>query len=195
MESVVSLKGLVEVIGGTLTEDAIMNAKKQDRDFWPDREFPEGKHRRYNGFHGLCLVIVDMLIKQGLRMSDAAEIVRHQGNVIRAYLTAIATHQPPEQLFVTSFSVCKEQSDLGPKWDRIALSTSGTAEAIMDAMRASLENTGHVFDTGRRTIRQIGGPHVSIAPVGEAYRLLKQRAELAGYMVDGFNIHKIASEA
>ena len=175
------------------TRDMIRNRENKGDAPWRDAA-PDGGQRRYNAFHGTALILSEMLTAQGVSLADAGVCVRTQEAALSAVFKAINEGRP-EDRFVTAMYDCEEDPIAGPRWILTPYSLgAGTAEEIAAAVASSLGKVGQdLYMTSRYgPARRIGGPHLSVASVLEAYRLLKIRAKEAGYIVDGLDIHKIA---
>ena len=138
-----------------------------------------------------------MLRKQGCTVSLAGEFTRAHKGAINLFLDDIEADRPAEPRFVLALQTCIEDSLAGTRWRPTLLIGTGTEEEIVRTFRAALQKAGATDKTrkGATEERMIGGPWVVCVPIGEAYRLLKQRAKVAGYVVDGRAIYKIAAQA
>lgn len=151
---------------------------------WGEGEFEEGKRRRYDASHALRLVLVEGLMSQGVPMENASEVVAEHGRIIDRFFDALAAGQEPPPLFVSRLRVQEELAGVAA-WMSWRMDTMGaTPEAIGGAVRDILENMGK--PNGRA--RVVGGPDLSVVSIAEAYRLLRQRARDAGFVVDGRSI-------
>ena len=182
------------------TRDIIVNAQKQDREPWDASEFPQGQHRRFDGSHALAWVLLEMLNAQGVDMATSAQAVFSQRGSLGRFMDALDQSQPQPPFFVASISVAEEEHRNGELWVSRWLPTFAgvilTADDLSQFVAEEIAKTGRVteFPEKHRTVRRIGGPRVAIASITEAYRLLRQRAELAGFVIDGRKIHRIIAQ-
>lgn len=187
----VRLADLASITGRT--RDAIRALQNTGATPWDDEAFPEQGYRRYDGFHALTLVLQEMLTMQGISASQAAEFVNAQMANVERFLKELQTGDIIPR-FVAAVYVA-EEDDLGTHWFPIVYWGTGTTDELMDTLAGVLKSTSATVEKRRFgkevTVRQIGGPHVSVAPISEAYRLLRHRAEAAGFMVDGWRIFRI----
>lgn len=188
------LADLAEVAG--TTRDAVRNMQNFQRTPWPEDGKPAGTHRRYDAGHALRIVLMEMLVAQGLTQATAAEDLQSQSFVIDRFVAAQDAHRQIAPLFVYSLRVAHEDTWTGPRWTPTVGGT-GTAEEILDFVRFAFDRTGHERpdeDHPDRVTRQIGGPWLAVAPLAEAWRLLRYRARRAGYAIDGRRIVRVTTE-
>lgn len=159
---------------------------------WDDAEFEPGKHRRYSAQHALALVLAEGLTKQGVSNEDASEFVQAHGSHATRFLDQVERGQTGEQEFVAAFYSAEEDSLTGQRWTKL-VNAGGTAEEVLASVASTLARVGLTRETrnGRSTERTIAGPHLAIVSIQETYRLLKQRAEVAGFGIDGRRIYKL----
>lgn len=158
---------------------------------WFDEEFEAGKHRRYSAQHALALVLAEMLTKQGITAEDASEFVRHHTEHVVRFLDKTERGEAAEPESVIALYEAVEDSLTGPRWQK-SVGLGGTDEDVLSAVKIVLARVGKTRDRDNgRTLRNFGGPHLAVASIPEAYRLLKLRAEAAGFGVDGRRIYKL----
>ena len=177
--------------------EAIRNAQKADAAPWNEDDFAEGQHRRFNGFHALALVLSEGLLAQRCSMEQAGEAVRANEGAINLFLDEVAEATEITPRFIMAMQIAIEDSwHNAPRWEQVIATTTGTADEIQKEISRYVARVGQVVTTrsGRSEERVIGGPNISIVSIPEMYRLLRQRAEAAGYIVDGRRILKIADE-
>lgn len=172
--------------------ETIRNMTKADTLPWQDDAPGDGAQRRYDGFHALAMVATEILHTQGYSMAQAAEFVLSQQRLLSIFLAGIDEDAVPAALFVTAFSYPEEDSWTGFHWVP-SLGGGGYSEDIIDRLTKDLDRVGETYETrkGRSTSRIVGGPHVATVFLPEAYRLLRQRAKAAGYLVDGSRIIRL----
>lgn len=185
----VRLADLASITGRT--RDAIRALQNTGATPWDDEAFPKQGYRRYDGLHALTLVLQEMLTAQGISASQAAEFVNAQLANVERFLNELQTGDMTPR-FVAAIYVA-EEDDFGTQWLPVVYWGTGTADELMDAFAGELKATSKTVEKRgvAGTVRRIGGPHVSVAPISEAYRLLRHRAEAAGFMVDGRRIFRI----
>lgn len=172
---------------------------KQAHDYtpWPDGEFEEGKHRRYDGRHAVTIVLADQIAAQGVSNADASEFVRAHAARVNAFLDQIERGEVPEPVFVAAFYEAEEDSlTNGIRWTMVA-PAGGTAEELVASVARCLSRVGQDRTTrkGRTVERTVAGPRVAVASVGEAYRVVKARAEVAGYGIEGRRFYQLPEAA
>jgi len=175
------------------SRDAIRGLQNTGSAPWDDDAFPEKGYRRYNGQHALALVIAEMLTAQGVNASDASEFVISQSGNIGRFLDEVEAGAGITPRFIAAIYVAEEDSFMGVRWTPTVYWGTGTADELQGAIIGAIDGVGRekTIRNGQSTIRQIGGPHVSVAPISEAYRLLRNRAEASGFIVDGRRIMRI----
>lgn len=182
--STIRLSDLAAITG--TTRDAIRDAQRLARTPWDEEEFSDAKQRRFGGAHALAMILLEMLAAQGFVLADAAEHVRTQMGVIRRFLDDAAYGSAQDAVLVAA-RVPVFDSLTGARWVNHVSTEWGAAEDIGGWVTEQIGKIGRVVTTrdGNSTVRTIGGPHLAVASVAEAYRTLKARAEQAGYIVDG----------
>ncbi|WP_017998243.1 hypothetical protein [Paracoccus sp. N5] len=190
----VRLEGLHHVTGRP--KEALKNVIKTGNAPWDDSEFPEGQRRQYSTVHALGLVIAEALMAQGCTIQLAGEFVRAHALAIKLFLDEVSAGQSITPRFVLAMQRAVWDSWTGSTWEPVILVGTGTAQEVADAYAGALNAVGSERETrgGRSDRRIIGGPWAATVSIPEMYRLLRQRAEAKGYIVDGRNIHKIAAE-
>lgn len=185
---------LAQITGRSVT--AIRHMQAHGYTPWDDAEFAAGKHRRYSAQHATGLVVAEMLTKQGVTNEDAAEFVQAHSWHLNRFLDQIEQGEAVQQVFVAAFYEAVEDSLTGPRWIKV-LPAGGSAEEVQAGVASTLARIGQIRETrdGRSTERTIAGPHLAVASIPEAYRLLKQRAEAAGFGIDGRRIYKLEAGA
>jgi len=169
------------------TRDSIRNMQNQDATPWDDDVFEKGKNRRYTGYHALTLVIAEMLAVQGLSAAQASEATFTQRSNIETFLDEIEAGAPITPRFVAMVSIAKaDRSIPGLHWTPTMYWGTGTAEELRN------EITSHISDD-MTTVSN--GPHVAVASVASAYRILKGRAEAAGFLIDGRRILRLSQDS
>lgn len=183
---------LCKITGRTVDNIRHMQAHKYTP--WDDTEFPPGKHRRYTGFHALTMILAEKLAEGGFTAASAAEFVNMQRRAIDKFLDMIEQGAVGEPLHVAAISELREDSMIGERWVPTLFWGTGTTEQLSDVFSSIIERAGTVHKTrqGKTTERCTGILKVASVPLAEAYRILKDRAEAAGYVVDGRKVHKIA---
>lgn len=171
--------------------DTIRNMLNRDGTPWRDEELKGEGHRRYAGKHALSLILCEMLESQGFSVPNAAEIVREQSRVADLFLADLESEDEAQPRFVLALRMAVEDSLTGAYWQGASYVNRGTLEEVQASIASSLNSIGRVYtDEGGGTQRTIGGPHIAVAPVAEAYRLLQLRAKAAGFTVAGNQIVK-----
>lgn len=177
-------------------KEALKNVIKTGNAPWDDSEFPEGQRRQYSTAHALGLVIAEALMAQGCTIQLAGEFVRAHAPAINLFLDEVSAGQSITPRFVLAMQRAVWDSWTGSTWEPVILVGTGTAQEAADAYADALNAVGSEHETrgGRSDRRIIGGPWAATVSIPEMYRLLRQRAEAQGYIVDGRNIHKIAAD-
>jgi hypothetical protein len=155
---------------------------------WDDDLFEKGKNRRYTGYHALTLVIAEMLALQGLSAAQASEVTLIQRANIETFLDEIEAGGPITARFVACISRARTRDHpifTGLSWVPMMYWGYGTAEELRDVIASQI--TDDVTDLSN-------GPHVAAAPMASAYRILKGRAEAAGFLIDGRRILRLAQD-
>lgn len=194
MTSTVRLSPLSEITGRPV--EAIRNIQKADNAPWYEEDFPESPQRRYSAYHALGLILAEMLMAQGCTVALSGEVLRAHKVALNLFLDEVENSNPITPRFVLALQTAIEDEWTGPRWESTILSGSGTMEEVQAYIAKALSRVGNVMTTrkGRTKERIIGGPWVATASIPEAYRLLKQRAKAAGYLIEGRDIFKIASD-
>lgn len=176
--------------------EAIRNAQKLGAAPWDETEFDEAPQRRYDGFHALALVLTEGLMSQKVSMEQAGEFVRAHETPINLFLDEITKAQPVTPRFVLGLLRAVEDSWFGPRMEPMILYGTGTKDEVMRCIEGALDDVGETRETrdGKSEVRVISGPQVAVVSIPEAYRLLRLRAEAAGFVVDGRRIFKIAKD-
>jgi hypothetical protein len=174
------------------TPDQIKALNRADCPLWTDADFPgatEGKRRRYDASHALRVLLVEALTSRGETTDRAVEAVTSQANVIDLFLSELAEGRAQPR-FILLLTMVEEDSMFGARFGHDVRGGYGTPEEIGAAITAGLARVGRTVETrdGRSTRRTIGGPFAAVASVNECFRLLKLRAEAAGYLIDGRRI-------
>lgn len=188
MSQTLPLTTFASVIGST--RDVIRNAQNRKTEPVHEGEFAPGR-RQFNARHGVCYILWEMLMAQGVSAADASEcVISQRRNIVRFFDGLKAGKHEP--VFVTSLHQAEEDTLTGVRWVLISYMGTGTAEEISDAVAGSLAKVGATLERrpegSGRTVRTIGGPRLATASVGEAYRLLQiraQQAEPQAYRVEG----------
>lgn len=177
------------------TRDAIRNMQNRGCTPWDDEALRQpGKVRRYSGEHALALVVCEMFEAQGFNVADAAEFVRAQSRVIALFLDELEqAPQAPQPRFVVALLMAVSDGLTAARWEKQIPVGYGTKAETEDLIIGNLERVGREVATrqGATSKRYIGGPHVAVAPVAEAYRLLTERARAAGYVIEGRRIGEV----
>ncbi|WP_323015994.1 hypothetical protein [Devosia sp.] len=178
-------------------KEALKNTIKNGNAPWDDSEFPEGQRRQYSAFHALTLVIAEGLMAQGCTIPLSAEFIRAHAQAINLFLDEVSAGKNITPRYVLALQRAVWDSWTGSQWEPVILFGTGTAKEVADAYAGTLSEVGTESETrdGRSERRTIGGPWAATVSIPEMYRLLRQRAEAKGYLVDGRNIHKVADEA
>lgn len=177
--------------------EAIRNAQKQGAAPWNEAEFEDAPQRRYDGFHALALVLAEGLMAQKCSMELAGEFVRAHELAINKFLDEVTEGHSITPRFVLALQRAVEDSWTGAMWESVILIGTGTEDEVIRTIEAEVRGVGRVRKTrdGRSECRVISGPWIATVSIPEAYRLLRQRAEVAGFVVDGRRIFKITKEA
>lgn len=176
--------------------EAIRNAQKAGAAPWDDTQFDEGTQRRYDAFHALGLLLAEALMAQKCSMDLAGEFVRAHALAINIFLDEVTAGVPIIPRFVLGMQRAVEDSWTGGGWEPVLLIGTGTLDEVQREICAVLSSVGNetVSRGGNSTKRIIGGPWIATVSIPEMYRLLKMRAEAAGFIVDGRRIFKVAKE-
>lgn len=176
--------------------EAIRNAQKTGAAPWDEAEFEDAPQRRYDGFHALALVLAEGLMAQKCSMELAGEFVRAHEAPINLFLSEVSEGGPITPRFVLALQRAVEDSWTGPMWEPVLLIGTGTEREVIDAIADEIKGVGHIRETrgGKSERRVISGPWSAVVSIPEAYRLLRQRAEAAGFVVDGRRIFRIAKD-
>lgn len=188
----VRLSDLSRITGRT--PEGIRSLQKREWTPWDEDIFSEATQRRYDSTHALGLVLQEMLAAQGLTAEFAAEVLRGDAHNLSRFFGEVEAGQAMTPRFVAVLSVAL-QDDFGVFWRPTLLAGMGTRDELANAFRAALDATGRTREAPKGTERQIGGPNVAVASINEAYRLLKSRAEAAGFAIDGRRILRLATDA
>lgn len=154
---------------------------------------PTEKQRTFDGADGLEWIVFEMLEKSLIPQAGAASFVRTQRLTITRFLDAIEANRPAPQTFVAACYIATEDSKRGVNFKEAYIADTGSADEILRSFEADLSNAGRVINIpdDNRTERYLGVTHITTVSIPEAYRLLKLRAETAGYVVDGRRILKL----
>ncbi|RRH68327.1 hypothetical protein [Falsigemmobacter faecalis] len=176
--------------------EAIRNAQKLGAAPWDEEEFTETSQRRYDGFHALALVLAEGLMAQKCSMELAGEFVRAHHEAISLFLHETTEGSLITPRFVLGLQRGIEDSLFGVSWMPVSMCSYGTEEEILSAIEAEIKAVSRVSEAhgGHGKRRIISGPWIATVSIPEAYRLLKVRAEAAGFVVDGRRIYKIAKD-
>lgn len=134
---------------------------------------------------------------QKISMDLAGQFVRAHGNAIKLFLHEVTESQPViTPRFVLALLRGVEDTWTGPAWMPVDLHGYGTEAEVIDCISAEVKKVGSSCDTrgGNSQRRVISGPWSAVVSIPETYRLLKLRAEAAGFIVDGYRIFKIAKD-
>jgi hypothetical protein len=171
--------------------DTIRNMQNRDGTPWDDDALKTGGIRRYAVDQALALIVCEMLEQQGFKVSDAAQFVRTQTRALVLFLDNLPLGDEADARFVIALRVAVEDSQIGVSWQNQFLVGYGTHDEIADHIAGALDRVGSEVRGGTSRRRTIGGPHIGVAPVAEAYRLLRARAESAGFRIDGRDITEV----
>ena len=133
---------------------------------------------------------------QGCTVQLAGMFVRCHARAIELFLDEVSAGHSITPRFVLAMQRAVWDSWTGSTWEPVTLVGTGTAQEVADAYAGALNGVGSERETrgGRSDRRIIGGPWAATVSIPEMYRLLRQRAEAKGYVIDGRNIHKIAAD-
>lgn len=175
--------------------EAIRNAQKSGAAPWDEAEFEDAPQRRYDGFHALALVLAEGLMAQKCSMELAGEFVRAHEAAINLFLAEVAEGRPITPRFVLAMQRAIEDSWTGAVWEPVILIGTGTEDEVIRTIEAEIRAVGSARETrgGKSERRMISGPWIATVSIPEAYRLLRLRAEAAGFVVDGRRLFKIAT--
>lgn len=187
----VRLMAFAEITGAT--RDSIRNIQKTGDTPWDDSDFPEEGQRRYTGYHALARVMADLLHAQGFAMSLAAEVVRAHTSCLRQFLDAISNGQTSPDLAVAGM-IMTEFDEWAGYSSMPFLNAGGSPSDIEDNFRRQLALLGTTTTHRGRKVTVVYGPQSAVVPVAMAYRILRDRARTAGYIVDGYEIFAVESE-
>lgn len=187
----VPLASLAEITGRT--RESLRNAQNQGRTPWDDDKFAGVTQRRFSGEEALAVVLAEMLESFGFLAADAAEFVRGHRRIIAMFLDELEAGDVPVARLVVGLRMPVEDSLIGVTWERGFVVGSGTLEEAEDFIAGFMHKIGTEKPRAGapdRHVRYIGGLHVAVASVNEAYRLLQLRAKRAGFTVAGRTIVK-----
>ena len=176
--------------------ETIRNAIKLGAAPWDEAQFADTGQRRFTGFHALALVLAEGLMAQKVTMELAGEFVRAHEGAINLFLDEVTNGETITPRFVLALQRAVEDSWTGAGWEPVILFGTGTESEILSTIASELKRVGAVRENrgGVSERRVISGPWSATVSIPEAYRLLRIRAEAAGYLVDGRRIFKIAAE-
>ena len=189
----VRLAALAEIT--SRSRDIIRSMQNKKETPWDDEEFEQGQQRRYSGYHAISLVLAEILAAQGCTAAEAAEFVRNHKLPITLFLDEVENSAAATSRFVLAMKIGVEDEWAGFQWQSYTLMGAGTEEEVSNAISRAISGVGRVRETrkGRTSERIVCGPWVAIASIPEAYRILRKRAENAGFLIDGRRIGRLAS--
>ncbi|MFD1193348.1 hypothetical protein ACFQ3C_01520 [Seohaeicola saemankumensis] len=192
MKHTVRLTALAEISGRT--RDTIRALQNRQITPWDDTEFADQPgYRNYTGLHALTLVLAEMLSGMNIHADRAAELVRDNLHVVNKFLDGIDKGKGVQPLFIANIVTLEFDSWVGRNWKETELLSTGTFEEIANTFAAKGELAGQEKQTrgGRSIERSTGVINVAVVALAEAYLILKERAEAAGFVLDGRKIYKI----
>lgn len=189
----VRLGELAEITGRP--RETIRNMTKAAQLPWGHDLTADGRHRRFNAEHALALVVQDLFLMQGLSLAGAAEAVRAVYHTVEDFMDAEEAARPARHAVIATVTHAEEDSTTGLRW--YVHHVAGSADDIADVLRRRMLGAGRVEETrgGRATERNLGLVRVASVNLREAFRVLGQRAEAAGFRIDGRRIVKIDDRA
>lgn len=133
---------------------------------------------------------------QKCSMELSGEFVRAHSAAIDLFLNEVSESRLVTPRFVLALQRAVEDTWTGPSWEPVILIGTGTESEVIEAIADEIKGVGLARQTrgGASERRVISGPWSAVVSIPEAYRLLRQRAEAAGYVVDGRRIFKIAKD-
>lgn len=177
------------------TENNIRHMQAHRYTPWDESNVPPGAHRRYDGAHGLCLTIAELLVAQNLTVRNACTVVNEQIEVVNQFLDCIDRDEHGNALFIAHVGFIEEDDALPGVMTPISWgNVDGTAEGIITLLKRVMEHeigVSRPTRNGASIARGIAGPFLSAVPVQEAYSLLVQRAVAAGFLIRGRSVSRI----
>ena len=174
------------------SRNTIRDMQAQGRTPWNDVKFFDVTQRRFSTEEALALVLCEMLENSGFVARDAAEAVLCQLKAVELFLKDVEAGGDVAPRLVLALRMPVEDSLTGFFWEGLCPGGEGTPEEIEGEIAGNIARIGtnKTRDEGQSRRRYIGGPHVGVASVGEAYRLLQYRAKRLGFTVAGKAIVK-----
>jgi len=193
-DETVKLQELADASGRS--RNIIRNRQNKRDQPWLEEGREDGERRSYSALHALCLVIDELLVKQGFQAAQAAECIRAQEPNIRLSLDEIAQAREPEPRVVAAIAELVEDSWTGLRFDLQPYFGDGTVEAVQTVIANRLAGMGRIVQTrgGRSTERKVGGPQLAVVSILEAYRIAQERAQAAGFQIEGYAITRVAGD-
>jgi hypothetical protein len=187
-DGTVKLQELSDASGRS--RNIIRNRQNRRDQPWLEDGREDGERRSYSGLHAVCLVIDELLVKQGFQAAQAAECIRAQEPNIRLSLDEIMQAREPAPRVVAAIAELVEDSWHGLRFDLQPYFGDGSVEALQAAIAIRLAGMGRIDQTrgGRSTERKVGGPQLAVVSILEAYRIAQERAQAAGFRIDGYEI-------
>lgn len=168
---------------------------KTDSAPWGTGGFEDRHHRRFGGQHALAVVLMELLSAQGVDLSVAAQVVRHNELTVERFLDAVERRETPPRSLIADVWTIRHSASRGTFVDR-PIQLLSTDDDVVGAVAAALAGIGKDWPSDQESAsRQIAGPWLIVASVAEAYRLLQLRADRAGYVVDGRRILSLGDDA
>ncbi|MCE6951693.1 hypothetical protein LAZ29_12220 [Cereibacter sphaeroides] len=164
------------------SRDAIRNMQARGLLPWQD-ERQQGAYRRFDGTHALALIVAEVLQSQNIPAVEVAEFVICQRHAVGAFLDAADAGAELPDLFVSAILRAVEDPNT-VQWMPVHGIHYGTDEELRDFFASELAMVGKT-SAGKRII---GGPLVAVASLREAYRILRIRADAAGFAIMGRRI-------
>jgi hypothetical protein len=178
----VGFSDMAAITGRTL--DQLKGFGRFTPPLWDDSDFEAGKRRRYDASHALAVVLVEVLTARGEPMASAVRTVSDQRGVIEAFFSDMSV----PRFVMTMATVIKRPG--GPRsFEEQAFAWYGTPDEVADQIKGALAQAVRYHHTGHGAA--VSAIYAQIASVGDAYDLLRERARVAGYRIEGRNILQI----
>jgi len=190
-DGTVKLQELADASGRS--RNIIRNRQNKRDQPWNEDGREDGERRSYSGLHAVALVIDELLVKQGFQSAQAAECIRAQEANIRLSLDEIMQGQEPAPRVVAAIAEVVEDSWVGLRVDLQPYFGDGSVEALQAAIAIRLGGMGRAVQTrGERSTERKVGAQLAVASILEAYRIAQDRAQAAGFRIEGYSLSRAA---
>ena len=180
------------------TRDSLRNIINLDQAPWSDEDFGAAKQRRFDGSHILALTVMEILQAQGIPAGKSGAHTRINRHLIEGFLSTLETGPTDKYKVLAVFFEGKTDDLSGFGWNESYLIGTGTIKEAVEEFEACLLRIGSSSSRGlgdaKVTTRVVCGPQVAAVNLPEAYRMAKERAALAGFVLNGFDIIRPALE-